>query len=99
VAEGAGQEGGDTDVGTVARRRLHREARQRQLADVELCETERAEEDLLRTQVHDDGVDAVDGDAAVAERAGAVVFADGNGETKPGHAYSVLLSMPSRAAV
>ena len=41
---------------------------------------EGAEEDLLRRERHDDGAHAVDGDAAVEERAGAVVVADRYGQ-------------------
>ena len=58
---------------------LHREARQRQFADVEVHAAEGAEEDLLGRQVHEHGIDAVDLDRAVHQRTHAVVVADGDG--------------------
>jgi hypothetical protein len=74
------------DVGAGALRRLHRMARQRQLADVELGVAEGAEEDLLRRQRHVDWIDPVDLDGAVDQGPGAVIVANGHGKIEFGHA-------------
>ncbi len=85
MAEGAGDEGRHRDVGTVTLRHLDRIARERQFADVEFGGAEGAKENLLRDQRHIDRVDAVDGDAAVDQRPGPVVLADGDREIEFGH--------------
>ena len=76
VAERARHEGRHADIGTIALRGLDREARHRQLADVEIHGAEGAEENLLRRQRHEHRIDAVDLHRAVEQRAGAVVVAD-----------------------
>ena len=68
----------DTDIGTIALRGLDRVARHRQFADVEIHGAERAEENLLRRQHHENGVDSVDLHGAVKQRARPVVVADGH---------------------
>ena len=76
VAEHPRHEGRDAHIGTVALRRLHREARHRQFADVEIHGAEGAEEDFLRRQGHEHRVDAIDLDRPVEQRARPVVIAD-----------------------
>ena len=89
VAEGARHEGRHRDIGTIALRRLHRVARHRQFADVELGGAEGAEENLLRHELHVDRIDAVDLHRAVEQRAVAVVVADGDREIELGHGKSL----------
>src|SRR5262249_3636543 len=74
-----------SDVGAIAFGGLHREARHRQLADVEIHAAERTEEDFLGWQVHEHGTDAVDLHRAVHERTHPVVVADRDGELKFRH--------------
>ena len=98
VAERARHEGRHAHIGEVALRGLHRGARQRQLADVELGMAERAEEDLLRVERHEHRIDAVDLHGAVGERAGAVIVAHRDGETEFRHVMSGLASRAETAA-
>ncbi len=79
VAERARDEGRDGDIGIIAVGGLHREARHRQLADVEVLAAEGPEENLLGRQVHENGIDAVDLDRAVHEGTHAIIVADRNG--------------------
>jgi hypothetical protein len=51
------------------------------LPNVEILRPQRAKEDLLGRQRHEDGVDAVDLHAAVDQRAVTVVIADGDRQT------------------
>ena len=46
---------------------------------------ESAEENFLRIERHEDRIDAVDLHEPVAQRAGAVIVADGDGEIEFGH--------------
>ena len=85
VPEGPRDESRDRDIGTIALRRFQGEARQRQFADVEFGAAERTKENLFGAERHEDRVDAVDGDAAVNQRAGAVIVADGDREIELGH--------------
>ncbi len=89
VAERARHEGRHRDIGTIALRRLHRVARHRQFADIELGGAEGAEENLLRHELHIDRIDAVDLHRTVDQRAGAVVVADGDREIELGHGKSL----------
>ena len=89
VAEGARHESRHRDIGTIALRRLHRVARHRQLANVELGGAEGAEENLLRHELHIDRIDAVDLHRTVDQRAGAVVIADRDREIELGHGKSL----------
>ena len=73
-------------IGAIALGGLHREARHRQLADVEIHAAERAEKDFLRRQIHEHRIDAVDLDRAVHERTHAVVIADRDRQLKFRHA-------------
>ena len=86
VSERARHEGRHAHIGEIALRGLHRRARQRQLADVELGMAERAEEDLLRLERHEHRIDAVDLHRAVGERARAVVIAHRDRQIELGHA-------------
>jgi hypothetical protein len=88
VAERLRHEGGDADIGTVAERGLDGEARQRQLADVEIGRAEGAEEYLLRRQRHEHGIDAVDANGPVDQRTVAVIVADRDGQIEIGHGGS-----------
>src|SRR6185369_12671279 len=90
VAEHTRDEGGHADVGAAALRRLHREARERQFADVEFGMTKGAEEDFFRRQGETGRLDTVDLHAAVDQRARTVIRADGNGEIELGHEESRL---------
>jgi hypothetical protein len=85
MAEGAGDEGGHTDVGTVAVCCLDREARHRQLADIEILAAKCAEEDFFRRQIHEDRIDAVDLDSPIHERTNSVVVADGHRQLELRH--------------
>ena len=76
VAEHARHEGRHADIGTIALRGLDREARHRQFADVEIHGAKGPEENLLRRQLHEDGLDAVDLHRAVEQRTGPVIIAD-----------------------
>src|SRR6516165_138375 len=82
VAERARDEGRYTDIGTIPAGSLDREARQRQLANVEIDTAKCAKEDLLGRQAHEDRVDAVDLHDPVHQRANPVVISDGYGELK-----------------
>jgi hypothetical protein len=74
VPEGAGREDRDGDERGVLLEGEH-EGGQRELGDVELLEADHPEEGLLRGQGQHRQIDTLDGDAAVRERAGAVVVA------------------------
>ena len=76
VAEGARQKHRNADIRAVVLRGLHREARERQFADVEFGRAEGAKEDFLRRQGHEDRIDAVDAHGAVDQRARAIIVAD-----------------------
>src|SRR5206468_12191114 len=65
VAKGAGGKDGHADIGTIAVGRLHRQAAERELADVEVGLAKGAEEDFLRLERHEDRLRAVDSDGAV----------------------------------
>jgi hypothetical protein len=87
VAEGARHEGRHAHIGASTLRGLDREARHRQLADIEVDGAEGAEEDLLRRQRHEDRIDAVDLHRAVEERAHAIVITDRDRKFQLGHAW------------
>jgi hypothetical protein len=72
-------------------RGLDRVARQRQFADVELGSAESAKENLFRDERHIDRIDAIDGNAAVDQGAGAIVIADRDGEIELGHIAAAFL--------
>jgi hypothetical protein len=57
-------------------RGLHREARHRELADVEIHAAEGAEEDFLRRQIHEYRIDPIDLHRAVHQRAHPIVVPD-----------------------
>ena len=76
VTERPRNEGRYPHIGAIAFGDLYGEARQRQFADVEIHAAESAEEDLLRRQVHEYGINAVDLDRAVHERTHAVIATD-----------------------
>ncbi|MNT47133.1 hypothetical protein D3C72_1838250 [compost metagenome] len=85
VAERPREKDGHCDVRTVAARMLDQVARERQLADIEVLAAHGAEEHFLRVERHVDGIDAVDLDAAIEQRAGTVIVAHGDGEAEFGH--------------
>ncbi len=90
------------NVRTVFRRGLHREARQRALADVEVLVAERAEEDFLRIELHENRIDAVDLHRAVDQRAIAVIVADCDGQVELGQVISsrtLTIDSPARRPV
>src|SRR5262245_38519503 len=80
-----GHERRNSDIGAIAFGGLHREARHRQFADVEIHAAEGAEEDFLGRQVHEHRIDAVDLHRAVHERTHPVVVADRDGELEFRH--------------
>jgi hypothetical protein len=88
MAEAARHERRYPDIGARAERGLQREARQRQLANVEILRAEGAEEYLLRAQLHEHGIDAVDGYGSVDQGPVTVVVADGDRKVQLGHAAS-----------
>jgi hypothetical protein len=85
MAEGARHEGRHTDIRAAALRGLDRKTRQRQFADVEFGMAKGAEEDFFRRQHHAGGVDAIDLDGAVDQRARAVIGSDCDGKFEFGH--------------
>ena len=85
VPERPRHEGRHADIGTVPCRGLHRRARHRQFADVEILAAEGAEEDLLGRQRHEHRIDAVDLHRAVDHGTHPVVIADRNGQLEFRH--------------
>src|SRR5581483_658278 len=85
MAEGTRHEGRDADIGTVSLRGLDREARQRQLADVEFRLAKGAEENFLRRKRHAGRLDAVDLYGSVDQCTRAIVRTNGDGQTEFGH--------------
>lgn len=77
VAECAGREDRNADIGIVSPRGLDGKAAQGKLADIEICIAEGTEENLFGFQSQIDRIDAIDGDCAVQERAGAIIVTDG----------------------
>src|SRR6185312_11220733 len=75
VAEHARGEHRDADIGVVAARGLDGEARQRQLADIELRSTESTEKDLLGLEEHVNRIDSIDRYLPVQERSYPVIVA------------------------
>ena len=63
-------------IGTIVLGGLHREARHRQFAEVEIDVAEGTEEDFLRRQIHEHRIDAIDLNRAVHERTHPVVITD-----------------------
>src|SRR5437870_2533449 len=76
VTERPGNESRYPHIGAIVLGGLYGEARQRQFADVEIHAAESTEEDLLRRQIHEYGINAVDLDRAVHERTHAVIATD-----------------------
>ena len=82
MAEGAGGEDRDRHEGELAVRETRHERAERHLARVELLVDELPEEDLLWSERQEHQVEAVRAHPAVAERADAVVVADGEAQSQ-----------------
>ncbi len=85
VAEEARGKHRNGDEGRVLARQRHRIGGQRHLRRVELAVAQHAEERLLDRQLEDVEIDALGRDAAVGERADAVVVPAGKGQAQLRH--------------
>src|SRR6478735_3276590 len=85
VSERTRDESRYSHVGTLALSRLDGKTRHRQFADIEFRMAEGAEENFLRIECHEYRIDAVYLYEPIAQRASAVIVADGNGKIEFGH--------------
>ena len=92
VPKTAGYKGRNSHIGALTKCGFEREARQRQLANVEIHGAEGAEENFFGHEFHEHRIDAVDFDRSVDQRAVAVVIPNRDGEVEQRHNGSLFLS-------